>query len=175
MLNDGILQEKAWEMVKDARNDDYYSKIQKCDQYKYDEFDSSIFLPIHQIKSNSDSMATFMTGNISNKAQNIPRENIDLAGEMFVFLNSCPSPLFSFYKHIFHKRSTTEMLIALTQQKKRALTSKSQDIADILFKKLESNLGFHYNKPSELLKWKEKVSYDAGKILFTSFLLQWGR
>ena len=57
------------------------------------------------------------------------------------------------------------MLIALNQEKKRALTSNSQEIADILFKKFESNLGFHHNKPSDLLKWKEIVSSDAGKIL----------
>ena len=55
------------------------------------------------------------------------------------------------------------MLLALTQQKKKAVSPKSQEIADILFKKLESYFGFHYNKPNDLLKWKEKVSSDAGK------------
>ena len=160
MLNDGVLPEKAWDMVRNVRNDDYYSKSELCG-----ELYARQFFPIPQILSNFDSMATFMDGNISYESQNISRKNIDLAGEMFVFLNSCPSPLVSFYNHIFHERSTTEMLIALNQEKKRALTSKSQEIADILFKKLESNLGFHHNKPSDLLKWKEKVSSDAGKIL----------
>ena len=158
MLNDGVSPEKAWEMVKDVRNDDYYTKSETCDYSHIKQF-----FPIEQIMSNFDSMATFMDVNISYVAENIPRENIDLAGEMFVFLNSCPSPLVSFYNHIFHERSTTEMLIALTQQKKRALSPKSQEIADILFKKLESDFSFHYNKPSELLQWKKKVSSDAGK------------
>ena len=157
MLNDGVLPEKAWKMVKDVRNDDYYTKSETCEYLHYKQF-----FPIEQIMSNFDSMATFMDVNISYVAENIPRENIDLAGEMFVFLNSCPSHLVSFYKHVFHKRSTTGMLIALTQQKKISLSPKSQEIADILFKKLESNFGFHYKKPSNLLKWKEKVSSDAG-------------
>ena len=158
MLNDGVSPEKAWEMVKDVRNDDYYTKSETCD-YSHIKH----FFPIPQILSNCDSMVTFMDGNISYEVQVISRENLDLAGEMFVFLNSCPSPLVSFYNHIFQKRSSTEMLIALTQQKKIALRPKSQEIADILFKKLESYLGFHYNKPSELSKWKEKVSSDVGK------------
>ena len=160
MLNNVVTPEKAWEMVKDVRNDDYYSKSETCDHRHRKQF-----FPFNQILSNFDSMATFMDGSSSlYETQNIPRENIELAGEMFVFLNSCPSDLVSFYNHIFHERSTKEIFIALTQQKKRAVSFKSQEIAEILFKKLESNLGFHYNKPSELLKWKEKVSSDIGKI-----------
>ena len=161
LLNDGVLPEKAWNIVRNVRNNDYYIKSEICGKLD----NPRQFFSIPQIVKNFDSMATLMDQNISYEAQYIPRENIDLAGEMFVFLNSCPSPLVSFYNHIFHERSTTEMLIALNQEKKRALTSKSQEIADILFKKLESNLGFHHNKPSDLLKWKEIVSSDAGKIL----------
>ena len=166
MLNDGVLPEKAWEIVKNLRKDDYYSKMKACDTV-----DAANFLPIHKIMSNFDSMATFIDQSISFEAQNIPRKNIDLAGKMFVFLNSCPSPFVYFYNHVFHKRSTKEMLIALTQQKKIALRPKSQEIAEILFKKLQSALGFHYNKPSELFEWKKKISSDLGKSrkTYTSF------
>ena len=62
------------------------------------------------------------------------------------------------------------MLIALTQQKKIALSPKSQEIADIMFKKLETDFGFHDNKPSELLKWKKKVSSDTGKSWNTFYI-----
>ena len=56
------------------------------------------------------------------------------------------------------------MLIALTQQKNTAFSPTSQDIADILYKKLESLFGFDNNKPNKLMEWKEKVSSLEGKL-----------
>ena len=103
MLNEGVLQDKAWEMVKDVRNDEYFNKSQSCGYKSY-------FFPSAQIKDNFQKIISFMDSNISHEIQNIPRETLDLAGEMFVFLNSCPSPLVSFYHYILHK-SSTEMLI----------------------------------------------------------------
>ena len=161
MLNDGVLPEKAWEIVKNLRKDDYYSKMKACDTV-----DAANFLPIHKIMSNFDSMATFIDQSISFEAQNIPRKNIDLAGKMFVFLNSCPSPFVYFYNHVFHKRSTKEMLIALTQQKnmKIAVSPTSHHIADILYIKLESLFGFNKNKPRRLIDWKNQVKSVEGKL-----------
>ena len=158
MFNDGILPLEAWDMVKKVRNTDYSQKSQTCGQLHLTNF-----FPHHQIKSNFDKLTTFTAANISYETQNISRENIDVAGEMFVFLNYCPSPFVSFYQDIFHKRSITEMLLALTQTKKRPIGPSSQEIADILYKKLESVFGFDKNKPDTLLKWKEKVSSIKGK------------
>ena len=155
MLNDGLLSIEAWDMVKNVRNMDYSKKSQTCGQLH-----KSNFFPLNQIKSNFDKMTT---ANISYETRYVSRENLNVAGEMFVFLNSCPSPFVSFYHHIFHKRSNTEMLLALTQTKKRPIGPSSQKIADILYKKLESVFGIDNYKPDTLLKWKEKVSSKEGK------------
>ena len=137
---------------------DYSSKSQTCGQLH-----RSNFFPPHQMKINFDKLTTLTTANISYVTQNISRENLNVAGEMFVFLNSCPSPFVSFYHHIFHKRSNTEMLLALTQAKKIPIVPSSLEIADSLYKKLESIFGFDNNKPDTLLKYKQKVSSIQGK------------
>ena len=150
-------------MVKDVRKEEYYNKSQSCDQT--DLLNSKNYFPKDQIASNFDSINSLTDANVSYEIKNISRETIDLAGEMFVFLNACPSPLVSFYHHILHK-SSTEMLIALTQQKNTAFSPTSQDIADILYKKLESLFGFENIKPNKLIEWKEKVSSLEGKLNF---------
>ena len=159
MLNDGVLPENAWKKVKEIRKEEYYSKPESCDQ-----INTNNYLSIDQITSNFDSLLS-IDANFSYETRNIPRETLDLAGEMFVFLNSCPSPLVSFYHHILQK-SSTEMLIALTQQKNTAFSPTSQEIADILYKKLESLLGFDNNKPSKLIEWKKQISSLEGKLTF---------
>ena len=163
MFNDGISPVKVWDMVKKVRNMDYSKKSQTCEKLHLEYNYITNFFPPHQIKSNFDELTTFIAANISYETQNISRENLDVAGEMFVFLNSCPSPFVSFYHHIFHKGSNTEMLLALTQAKKRPIVPSSLKIADSLYKKLESIFGFDNNKPETLLKYKEKVSYIQGK------------
>ena len=157
MLSDGVLPVEAWEMVKDVRIEDYDKKSNdKCVK------EGDNYFPIHVIRSNFDSMTSFMDANISYDTKIIPKETIDLAGEMFVFLNSCPSPLVSFYHHILQK-SSTEMLIALNQQKKIAVSPTSQEIANILYKKLESLLGFNNNKPNQQVELNQEYSSFEGK------------
>ena len=162
MLSDGLLPEEAWETVKDVRIEDYDKNSKdKCEKKR----EGDNFFPLDEIRSNFDSMASFTDANVSNEIQNIPRKTLDLAGEMFVFLNSCPSPLVSFYDHILQK-SSTEMLIALTQQKnmKIAVSPTSHHIADILYIKLESLFGFNKNKPRRLIDWKNQVKSVEGKL-----------
>ena len=152
-----MLPEEVWEMVKDVRIEDYDKNSNgKCVKN---------FFPLDEIRSKFDSMASLTDANFSYEIQNISRETIDLAGELFVFLNSCPSPLVSFYDHILQK-SSTEMLIALTQQKnmKIAVSPTSHHIADILYIKLESLFGFNKNKPRRLIDWKNQVKSVEGKL-----------
>ena len=156
MLNDGVLPENAWKKVKEIRKEEYYSKPESCDQ-----INTNNYLSIDQITSNFDSLLS-IDANFSYETQNIPRQTIDLAGEMFVFLNSCPSPLVSFYHHIL-QRSSTEMLIALNQQKKIAVSPTSQEIANILYKKLESLLRFNDNKPNQQVELNQEFSSFEGK------------
>ena len=158
-----MLPKNTWKMVKDVRKEEYYNKSQSCDQT--DLLNSKNYFPKDQIASNFDSINSLTDANVSYEIKNISRETIDLAGEMFVFLNACPSPLVSFYHHILHK-SSTEMLIALTQQKnmKLAVSPTSQHIADILYKKLESLLDFGNNKPGRLMEWKKQVKSVEGKL-----------
>ena len=163
MLNEGELPDKAWEMVKDVRNDEYFIKSQTCGQ-KHESY----FFPIAQIKGNFDKIISFMDSNASYDTKIIPKETLVLAGEMFVFLNSCPSPLVSFYHHILQK-SSTEMLIALNQQKKIAVSPTSQEIANILYKKLESLLGFNNNKPNQQVELNQEYSSFEGKSWTISF------
>ena len=47
---------------------------------------------------------------------------------------------------------------------KIAMSPTSQHIADILYKKLESLLGFDKNKPSRLIDWKNQVESVEGKL-----------
>ena len=163
MLNTGVLQENAWEMVKDVRKEEYYNKSELCDQI--DLFNSKFSFPKDQIASNFDSIESLADAKVSYEIKNISRETLDLAGEMFVFLNSCPSPLVSFYDHIL-KKSSTEMLIALTQLKnmKIAVSPTSQEIANNLYKELESLLGFGNNKPGRVMEWKKQVKSVEGKL-----------
>ena len=64
------------------------------------------------------------------------------------------------------------MLIALNQHKnmKIAVSPTSQEIADILYKKLEMVFGFDNYKPSRLIDWKKQVESVEGKLnsYFTS-------
>ena len=79
MLNGGELPDKAWEMVKDVRNNEYFIKSLTCGQ-KHESY----FFPIAKIKGNFDKIISFMDSNASYETQVIPRETLDLAGEMFV-------------------------------------------------------------------------------------------
>ena len=162
MINDGVLPVKVWKMVKEVRRE-HYEKSQTCEEKGLFE-NNGDFFSISQIRNTVDKMSTFSNANFSSEIQDIPKETLDLAGEMFVYLNSCPSPLISLYRNIFLERSSTEMLITLTEQKKRRISPSSQEIANILYRMLESIFGFDYNKPSNLRDWKEKASSVKGKL-----------
>ena len=78
MINDGVLQVKLWDKVKEVRNENI-KKQQKCGEETRNEIFGDFF-PISQMEINFDKISIFTYANVSFKIKNIPKDNLIMAG-----------------------------------------------------------------------------------------------
>ena len=81
--------------------------------------------------------------------ENIGRENLKTAAEIYIYLNTCPDslkPWFSFYKDLFHDQAPNQIILTLN----RMMKSKGTEVKDgniraaKLMEKITNKLSLHY-------------------------------
>ena len=89
----------------------------------------------------------------------------NIAGEMFVYLNTCPQNYVKFYKYLFDERSVTDIILTIQNAIKNFHKERFRQISETIFQRLAKILGFEYIKPDELLKWRKNINSVRGKVI----------
>ena len=105
--------------------------------------------------------------NITNddESKDIPIENINDYGEMFVFLNSCPLKEVTFYRHLMLEKSTTDIVLLLANLIRKSVRTKDKLLANKILRKVAVLIGFQLNRPSEDYRWSRNIINIQGKLL----------
>ena len=87
-----------------------------------------------------------------NLLENVPESTLQTAGDMFIYLNSCPPPILGLYKELFENASSREIILTL-----RGILGTSRegekDIAVKIWSKITNEMKMNY-------KWIEKVTKE---------------
>ena len=110
-------------------------------------------------------LATRLDVNASIERQDLPMDIFNTAGEMFVYLNTCPQNYVKFYKYLFDKQSVTDIILTIQNAIKNFHKERFRQISETIFQRLAKILGFEYIKPDELLKWRKNINSVRGKVI----------
>ena len=150
----------VWEHVKKVRAEfNRRNSLMECDGY---------FLSQELIELNFELLSKRLkVTNVTNdhEVQDIPIENINDFGLMFVFLNSCPLKEATFYRHLILERSTTDIVLLLANLLRKSVRQRDKLIANKILRKVAVLVGFQLNKPSEDFRWSKNIRNIQGKLL----------
>ena len=129
------LQEK-WDLVKKIKS-----------QMSFEDSCVTVYYSIADMENNVRKVLNKMQVLPTNvKVDNITRENLKMAAEMFIYLNTCPDPAwFKFYRDLFEKHSLEFIILTLNRLLKNAnKDSHSQFIASTILHRLTSMFSLSY-------------------------------
>ena len=133
-----------WKHLKVAKYERLKSKElnDQCEKYPIFQFDSFI-------KSNLERMLNLLDSeNVSDETQNLDEAMINKGGEMFMYLNTCPSQSeikfwLKFYDLLLVGKDTYISSILLVLRKvKQASVGDGRIIAETIIKKITSQINF---------------------------------
>ena len=98
------------------------------------------------------------------KVKNMSKSIIDSGGEMFVYLNSCPSIHWQkFYHHLVYEQPNPKIILAVLNAMKNSNTRGSKLLANKVFGRLANILGFEYNHYQNDRKWIKSIAKVKGE------------
>ena len=100
--------------------------------------------------------------NVSVEREDLPMEIFPTAGEMFIFLNSCPPNYVNFYKFLFDEISVPDIILTIQNAMKNFHKERFRQVSYKVLQSLAKILGFKYIKPDELLKWSRNLNSVPG-------------
>ena len=133
-----------WSHVRAARFK-YYNmtnNVEKCQG----------FLSEQKIIKNYEILASILKSpNMSNTSTfEVEKSRIKEAGEMFVYLNSCPSALAHVYNYlVMSSGSVSELVQTTIKLLKSAKNENKRKMANALVRKIAVECGFQFNQPIE--------------------------
>ena len=94
--------DNLWKIVEEVRKSSLLetkSKAQKCQA-------SNTIISNENIKSNIDKIVSKLLMNINDsRLANVTHETLEIAANMFTYLNHCPTKVIEFYRNLFLKGS----------------------------------------------------------------------
>ena len=112
--------------------------------------------------------------------ENIGRENLKTAAEIYIYLNTCPDslkPWFSFYKDLFHDQDPNLIILTLNRMMKSRITSENENflnIAKTVFKEASTLLSLKYEEIQSLNPGTRKINlkknHEKIEFLGTGFI-----
>ena len=106
-------------------------------------------------------MSDRLNVNVSNDVRmDLPMEIFPIAGEMFVYLNSCPQNYVNFYKYLL-ERPPSDIIITIQNAIGTFHKERFRNVSDKIMKRLANILEFKYIKPNEL-KWSKDINSVPG-------------
>ena len=143
--------ESTWTHVKAVRKQ-YYKKSKILSSSK-SMTDCKEFVSDKYIKTNYKTFSKLLNiTKITYDTINLTKDAIKIGGEMFIYLNSCPTYWVYFYNHLFHgsdtiKRTIPNIIQTTLQVKKNSDYYKANEMGDHLLAKFAKVMGFEYNQP----------------------------
>ena len=161
MINlSNLSRHSIWNVLKKTKSISY----EQCDNHHYLNKDEKI---ISQVEDFEKQMKLTTSEEIF---PNISESSLKVAGEMFLYLNSCPYHLqywFKFYADLFKNKSPEVFLITLNRILKTS-TAKNEDnkrlkmIANKLFTRATSLLSLKYGDIQNITKGVGDSSWKGG-------------
>ena len=106
--------------------------------------------------------------NVSEEVKNVPKNIIDVGGEMFVYLNSCPALHWqNFYHHLLYEQPNSEMILSVLNARKNSRTKGSKLLANKVLGRLADILKFEYHHLENKTEWTKNMAKVQGdQILY---------
>ena len=112
--------------------------------------------------------------------ENIGRENLKTAAEIYIYLNTCPDslkPWFLFYHDLFHDQEPNQIILTLNRMMKSRRTSENENflnIAKTVFKEASTILSLKYEEIQSLNPGTRKINlkknHEKIEFLGTGFI-----
>ena len=112
--------------------------------------------------------------------EKIGEENLRTAAEIFIYLNTCPESLkswFLFYQDLFYNKSPNQIILTLNRMMKSKRTSETENfllIAETVFKKASTLLSLKYEEIQSLNPGTRKINlkknHEKIEFLETGFI-----
>ena len=145
-----------------------YDGIYNCRQYD------------NEIKPQVDELQRALKINATDEFnENVTKENLNAAAEMFLYINSCSKPLkpwFIFYQDLFQNHSPDQIILTLNRIIKTNRDKKLVSISKKLLNKINSLLSLKYEEIENVIQGKNQKSnlLSEGvkflKIIYHQFL-----
>ena len=149
--------EELWNTLKKIKGQ-YVST--DCSQGLYSNVESQVnALDEHLQFNSSDKIMDNMTDS-----------QLRLAGEMFLYLNSCSwllKPWFSFYADLFQKQSLDVIILTLNRilKNENVLNKNLKDIAKTLFRRINSIFSLKYKEIQNITEGVGNFSWNQSAFL----------
>ena len=114
------------------------------------------------METNNDALSNRLNVNVSNDKEDLPMEIFTIAGEMFVYMNSCPPNYVNFYKYLLDERSVTDIILTTQNAIKHFHKGRFRQVSEKVFQRLANMMGFKFIKPDEQLKWRTNIMSVPG-------------
>ena len=149
--------ENIWKLVKNIKSKLSFEKGCTYDGLYYCyEYENEIRPQVDELQK------ALLTVNASDiRYQNVSRETLKTASEMFLYINSCSmsmKPWFLFYKDLFQNHSPDQIMLTLNRIMKSNRNKKLMSITKKLFKKLNSLLSLKYLDIENVIKGNEEAN-----------------
>ena len=143
--------ENIWKLVKNIKSKLSFEKGCTYDGLYYCyEIENEIRPQVDELQK------ALLTVNASDKRyQNMSRETLKEASEMFLYMNSCSMSMkswFLFYKDLFQNHSPDQIMLTLNRIMKSNRNKKLMSITEKLFKKINSLLSLKYLDIENVIK-----------------------
>ena len=164
MSNSSI--DNIWRIVRNIKAKLSFEKSCTNDGiYNCREFDN-------EIKPQVDELQKVLKINATDEInENVTKENLNVAAEMFLYINSCSKPLkpwFIFYQELFQNHSPDQIILTLNRIMKTNRDKKLLSISKKLLHKINSLLSLKYEEIENVIQGKNQKSnlISEGVIIF---------
>ena len=160
---EGLNHDITWKYVKEVRAEFYKNRAHRCNGEQdviqtgtdgipgnlvtYEDMDISFNMMLELLN---------VKDNITNEILSLSRKNIDIGGEMFVYLNTCPTTLVLYYQHLMYEKSVSEIFLSILNFNKNTNNGRNRVLSNKVMSSLASTLGFEYNRPTKDMKWTKQ-------------------
>jgi len=109
--------------------------------------------------------------------KNVTERTFETAGKMFIYMNSCPPPVLTFYKDLFKNGTSREIILALTSIIKSS-HKRDRDVARKIWSKITDEMKLTYKLierstkeiPKNSSEYNDDDKYGADTIFKKSSL-----
>ena len=154
-----------WRHVKAVRSEYRKRNLRDCTETALHSAVEDHFILDEEIEDNYVSLSKQLkVSNVSEEIKNVSLDIINAGGQMFLYLNSCPSIHWqNFYQHILYEKPTSAIILTVLDAMKNSNTRGSKLLANKVLGRLADILGFEYNQFENKREWTKSTAKVKGE------------